>query len=252
MSDLDLRRARVFGAYAEDYERWRPCYPDAAVDWLVASAARRVADVGAGTGKLTRALLARGLQVAAVEPDPDMLAVLTRLHPGAEPHLGAAHALPLPDASVDAVLVADAWHWFPHDQAVAEVRRVLRPGGWLGLVFNGPDPRTSWELELTSLDPDRAAHDCGGDRQLYVPGLPADQLQAATFPWTRSISASDLRASLAMHSAFAMMEAAERERRLDAAAAVVAAEAERQNAPAVPLGQLARCVRWQPGSTGTE
>jgi len=241
----------VFGAYAEDYERWRPGYPAAAVDWLVPPGAARVADVGAGTGKLTGALLARGLQVAAVEPDPGMLAVLTRLHPGADPYLAGAQALPLPDTSLDAVLVAQAWHWFPHQQAVAEVRRVLRPGGWLALVWNGPHPREPWELELASLDPDNAGRDVAADRRtLDVAGLPAGELETATFPWTWPVSAADLRARLATHSAFVVMDADQRERRLGAAAAVVAAEARRRGTPTVQLRQVAGCVRWQPELTG--
>lgn len=251
MAELDARRARIFGSYAQDYERWRPGYPDAAVDWLVPPAARRVADVGAGTGKLTGALLARGLNAVAIEPDPDMLEVLTRLHPAAEAHLAGAHALPLPDASVDAVLVAQAWHWFPHEQAVDEVRRVLRPDGWLGLVWNDANPHAPWELELARLDPDLAAGERREDEQHKVPGLPTEELQAAAFPWTRLISAADLRASLATQSAFALMETSERERRLDAAAAVVAAEAARRNEPVVPLGQEAWCIRWQPAVAGT-
>lgn len=129
MSELDPRRARVFGAHAEEYERWRPDYPAEAVAWLLPPGARRVADVGAGTGKLTAGLLAQGVEVVAVEPDPGMLAVLRRTYPAADAHLAGAERLPLPDRSVDAVTAGQAWHWFPPDRTVAEVRRVLRPGG---------------------------------------------------------------------------------------------------------------------------
>ena len=115
VSYLDPERARVFGAFAEDYERWRPGYPSEAVDWLVPPQATRVVDAGAGTGKLTGLLLARGLQVVAVEPDAGMLAVLARVHPDAGVHLSGADQLLVGDASVDAVLVAQAWHWFPHE-----------------------------------------------------------------------------------------------------------------------------------------
>lgn len=246
VTGLDPQRALVFGAHAEDYERWRPGYPDAAVDWLVPPDATRVADVGAGTGKLTGPLLARGLRVAAVEPDAGMLAVLTRLHPDAEPHLAGAQALPLPDARVDAVLVAQAWHWFPHEQAVAEVVRVLRPGGWLGLLWNGPDPREPWELALARLDPDSGGRDFTARQKVDVGGLPSTELETATFPWIWEISAAHLRARLATHSALVVMDADERERRLDASAAVVAAEAERRGTATVPLSQAAACVRWRP------
>jgi SAM-dependent methyltransferase len=158
MSPVDARRALSFGKLAEEYARWRPGYPPEAVDWLARNATH-VAEVGAGTGKLTAALVARRLTVEAVEPDPDMLAVLRRVCPEVTTHLAGADALPLPDASVDAVLVADAWHWFPRERAVAEVRRVLRPGGWLGLVWNVPRPVEDWELELAGLDPDRKGLD---------------------------------------------------------------------------------------------
>lgn len=123
---LDPGRATSFGRCAEEYALWRPSYPADAVEWLVPKAASHVADVGAGTGKLTGRLLERGLDVEAVERDPRMLAILQRLHPTARAHEASAEALPLANARVDAVLVADAWHWFPHDRAVEEVRRVLR------------------------------------------------------------------------------------------------------------------------------
>jgi ubiquinone/menaquinone biosynthesis C-methylase UbiE len=111
MTPIDLERATSFGSRAEDYARWRPTYPAAAVDWVLPSHASRVAEVGAGTGALTGSLIGRGLQVDAVEPDARMLEVLMRLHPKATGHLAGAESLPLPDASVDAVLAADAWHW---------------------------------------------------------------------------------------------------------------------------------------------
>ncbi|WP_298462381.1 class I SAM-dependent methyltransferase [uncultured Cellulomonas sp.] len=138
MAALDPRRATAFGRYARDDDRWRPGYPDAAVDWLLPPGAPRVADVGAGTGKLTGALVDRGLEVDAVEPDDAMLAVLRERWPGVRAHLAGADRLPLPDGAVDAVVVGTAWHWFPHDAAVAEVRRVLRPGGRLGCCGTGP------------------------------------------------------------------------------------------------------------------
>ncbi|MBA2774343.1 MAG: class I SAM-dependent methyltransferase, partial [Nocardioidaceae bacterium] len=70
----EVSRALTFGQMAEEYDRWRPGYPDAAVDWLAPPAPGRVADVGAGTGRLTSLLLSRGLTVEAVEPDPRMRA----------------------------------------------------------------------------------------------------------------------------------------------------------------------------------
>ncbi|NDI49632.1 class I SAM-dependent methyltransferase [Goekera deserti] len=247
LGDLDGRRARVFGGFAEEYDRRRPGYPAAAVDWLLPPGAADVVDVGAGTGKLTGALLERGLQVTAVEPDPGMLAVLGRRHPAARALLAGADALPLPAQSVDAVLVAQAWHWFPHEAAVAEVRRVLRPGGWLGLVWNAARPVEPWEHRLARLDPDDDPDE--GDvvpETPEVPGLPAGELEHRSFPWTWEVTAAEVRAREATYSAYAVMSPERREQLLDAHAAVVAAEASRRGTTMVPLGQQALCVRWRP------
>jgi SAM-dependent methyltransferase len=249
VEELDPRRARTFGARAEDYERWRPSYPPDAVAWLVPPGAVRVADVGAGTGKLTGPLLSLGLDVVAVEPDPAMLAVLRRKHPAAVACLAGAEALPIPDASVDAVLAGQAWHWFPHERAVAEVRRVLRPGGWLGLVWNGPDPRDVWEHDLARLDPDTAGRDFvadPADDPFEVDGLPPGELEWATFPWIRDTDGPSLAGHLRTHSGLAVMPADERERLIGAMVAVVNAEAERRGTPTVPLRQSAHCARWRP------
>lgn len=249
MQEVDPRRALTFGARAEEYERWRPSYPVEAVAWLLPPGAVTVADLGAGTGKLTARLLALGLEVAAVEPDPAMLAVLRREHPAAVPLLAGAGGLPIPDASVDAVLAGQAWHWFPHEQAVAEVRRVLRPGGWLGLVWNGPDPRDVWEYDLARLDPDTAGRDFHAepaDNPFEVDGLAPDELEWATFPWRREIDGPRLAGRLRTHSAFAVLPAGERERLIDAMVAVVTAELARRGTATLPLRQRTHCVRWRP------
>jgi SAM-dependent methyltransferase len=137
-----------FGAQAAAYERGRPSYPPEAIDWLLPPGARDVLDLGAGTGKLTTRLVERGLQVIAVDPIPEMLEVLTRSLPETPALLGTAEEIPLADDSVDAVLVAQAWHWFDVDRAVREVARVLRPGGRLGLVWNTRDERSGWVKDL--------------------------------------------------------------------------------------------------------
>jgi SAM-dependent methyltransferase len=133
--------ARGFDTSGERYERGRPDYADAAVDLLLAElgAPARVLDVGAGTGKLTRPLLARGLEVVAVEPAAAMRETLARRAPAAELHAASAEELPLPDGSVDAVVAGQAFHWFATAAALAEFARVLRPAGRLGLVWNRRD-----------------------------------------------------------------------------------------------------------------
>lgn len=242
---VDPRRALSFGQVAEEYALWRPAYPAEAVEWLVPKGASHVADVGAGTGKLTGPLLDRGLSVAAVEPDPEMLAVLRRLHPAAAAHQAAADALPLADASMDAVLVVDAWHWFPHDEAVEEVRRVLRPGGWLGLVWNTPTPVEPWEFELAGIDPDRKGLDETDDA---APGLrfPPAETATATFGWTWELTPAHWRAYLSTHSAVVAMAEAERAERLDLSEAIVARVCAATGRPTAPLRHRAFCVRWQP------
>ncbi|MCB0925820.1 MAG: class I SAM-dependent methyltransferase [Mycobacterium sp.] len=144
-----------FGAQAAAYERGRPSYPPEAVDWLLAPespwTAHDVLDLGAGTGKLTTRLVERGLNVIAVDPIPEMLEVLRSAMPEISAMLGTAEQIPLPADSVDAVLVAQAWHWFDPERAVAEVARVLRPGGRLGLLWNIRDERLGWVKDFGTI-----------------------------------------------------------------------------------------------------
>ncbi|HVX34439.1 MAG TPA: class I SAM-dependent methyltransferase [Solirubrobacterales bacterium] len=144
-------RARSFGAAADAYERARPGYPDAAVDWLVPEGARTVLDLGAGTGKLTRSLVARGLDVVALEPLTEMRETLAAAVPEARSLAGTAEDIPLPDASVDAITVGQAWHWVDPARATAEAARVLRPNGTLGLIWNRRDDRVDWIVRLTEV-----------------------------------------------------------------------------------------------------
>jgi SAM-dependent methyltransferase len=135
---MPLHRAAAtgFARSADAYERGRPGYPDAAIDWLGERlGGRRVVDLAAGTGKLTRSLADRGFEVVAVEPVAEMRAV-TALDDRVTVLDGTAEAIPLGDGSADAVTVAQAFHWFDGSRALAEIHRVLRPGGVLALVFN--------------------------------------------------------------------------------------------------------------------
>jgi ubiquinone/menaquinone biosynthesis C-methylase UbiE len=143
VSDLQHPDSRSFELVADVYERARPEYPAEAVAWIVAELdlreGRTVLDLGAGTGKLTRALVKTGADVIAVEPGEAMLRELTRAVPGAEVLHGAAEAIPLRDESVDAVTVGQAFHWFRHDEALPEIHRVLRPAGTIALIWNARD-----------------------------------------------------------------------------------------------------------------
>ncbi len=138
-----------FGAVAVEYAAHRPDYAQAAVDWALGAApGPRVLDLGAGTGKLTVTLAARGVDVTAVEPDPAMLAELRRSLPGVRAFPGSAEAIPLPDASVDAVLAGNAMHWFDMAAAGPEIARVLAPGGTLAGLWNVVDDGVEWVAGL--------------------------------------------------------------------------------------------------------
>ena len=129
-----------FGRAVDAYERARPQYAADAVAWIAARLQLgRILALGAGTGKLTRQLLGVAGSVVAVEPDDDMRSMLERVLPGVEALRGSAEAIPLPSASVDAVTVAQAFHWFELDAALAEMHRVLRPSGGIALLWNEYD-----------------------------------------------------------------------------------------------------------------
>jgi len=144
--------AEGFSRAADDYVRGRPDYPAAVADWLrdtvgVGPGATAV-DLGAGTGKFTPYLVGTGARVVAVEPVDAMRARLSAAWPGVDARAGTAEAIPLPDASADAVVCAQSFHWFATPAALAEVRRVLKPGGRLGLVWNVRDLGVGWVSRL--------------------------------------------------------------------------------------------------------
>jgi SAM-dependent methyltransferase len=168
VSQVEFRKAQAvsFGRAAAAYERGRPLYPAEALDWLLPADARRVLDLGAGTGQLSRQLAARGYEVTAVEPSEEMRLQFRQVLPEVRALAGSAEHIPLDDAAVDVVLVAQAWHWVDVDRAVPEVARVLAvPGGRLGLMWNIRDEREDWvrqlgrimhrgpEQDMTSTDP---------------------------------------------------------------------------------------------------
>lgn len=166
MTARDPVQALSFGAAAAAYERGRPSYPGRAIGWLLPPGATRVADLGAGTGKFTRLLRDRGLDVVAVEPLSGMRAELARTVPGVPVLAGTAEEIPLPDHSVDAVVAAQAWHWVDPARALPEAARVLRPRGQLGLIWNVRDEEVDWVAELG-----RIMHGEGGPDHDYEPAL---------------------------------------------------------------------------------
>jgi ubiquinone/menaquinone biosynthesis C-methylase UbiE len=220
--------AGSFGSVADVYERARPGYPDDSVRWLAGHEPRDVVDLGAGTGKLTRALVARGHRVTAVEPLPEMLAELRAAVPGAIPVAGTAESIPLPDASADVVTAAQAFHWFDQRLALREVARVLRPGGRIALVWNARDDGEEWVAAFTDTIVGRSVFREGGiaattasidESGLYGP------VERATFAHVQTLGRAELRALVRSRSHCAVLPTEEQQPILERADALFDAHA---------------------------
>jgi SAM-dependent methyltransferase len=226
-------RARSFESAAAEYERHRPEYPAAALRWAAdrvgLAEQARVLDIGAGTGKLTRGLVALGFRVVAVEPGTPMLAQLRAAVPEAEAVEGTAEAIPLPAESVDAVFAGQAYHWFDRERALPELHRVLRAGGGLALLWNWWDERDPLQRDLCDL--------VG-----YTGHQPFVEEELPPAPWFHELgrtvvdSAEDssseaLVARFATTSMFLTMEPDERARRLAEVRAVASRYGERFAVP---------------------
>ncbi|GLW28552.1 class I SAM-dependent methyltransferase [Actinoplanes regularis] len=196
--------ASSFGAAAAAYERGRPPYPETAIDFLLPPGRPRVLDLGAGTGKLTRQIRERGLDVLAVDPSEGMLGELRRAIPEISAQIGTAEHIPLPDASVDVVLVAQAWHWIDPARAIPEIARVLTPTGRLGLIWNLRDERTDWVRRLGNIigREDR--------RRDITMGPPFGPVTTSTFGWTHNMRPAELLDLVASRSRLILMPADER------------------------------------------
>ncbi|HEY8472278.1 MAG TPA: class I SAM-dependent methyltransferase [Natronosporangium sp.] len=172
---MATNQALSFGPAAEQYDRLRPGYPAEALRWLLGEEPKRVVDVGAGTGILSRALAALGHEVIPVEPDPGMRARLAAASPGLTPLAGYAEHLPLADQSVDAVVAGQAYHWFDHDRAHAEAARVLRPGGVFAPLWNVRDGSVAWIARLSEITNDttagNGAHQDANDPRSFGPSF---------------------------------------------------------------------------------
>lgn len=162
--------ARGYQSAVEHYERGRPSYPDDALSFLVKELAigpdSTVVDLGAGTGKFTDLLVFTGAEIVAVEPVPAMREALARNCPTVTVLDGTAEAIPVDDASADALVVAQAFHWFDGERALPEIHRVLREGARLGLIWNIRDEASDWSERLTAIF-DRL---CGPDAPRYKSG----------------------------------------------------------------------------------
>ncbi|GAA4924971.1 methyltransferase family protein [Actinomycetospora succinea] len=208
-------RARSFGAAADDYDRLRPAPVPAALRWLLPSTDVTVLDLGAGTGLVSRSLAATGVaDVVAVEPDDAMRAVLAGRSPGARVLAGTAEDIPLPDASVDAVLASSAWHWFDPERATPEIARVLRPGGVLGLMWSFADPTTDWVAELRHIQRADDKDSTSGVRAGFTidlpDGAPFGSGSSEVFRRRTWMAADDVAAMLGTYSTVLTLSADER------------------------------------------
>ena len=180
MTDLHRAAAQGFEAGATRYSAGRPDYPAELDGWLRdalgLAPGKTALDLGAGTGKFTPRLIGAGAAVMAVEPVAAMRAEFARSLPEVRVLEGSAEAIPLPDAGLDAVVCAQSFHWFATPAALAEIRRVLKVGGALGLVWNVRDERVHWVAALDAIlrryEGDAPRHESGAWRRAFpAPGL---------------------------------------------------------------------------------
>jgi SAM-dependent methyltransferase len=191
---------------AEDYDRLRPGPVEESLDWLIPPDCQVAVDLAAGTGLFTRALQQRVAQVIAVEPDDRMRAVLADRSPGVRAVAGRGESMPLPDASVDAVYVSSAWHWFDQDLALAEIARVLRDGGRLGVITTSRDRRQDWVADLDGGRRLVTPRQDGGPRrrphELTLPeGAPFGNAESRTFTSARTMTVDDVVGWIGTYSA---------------------------------------------------
>ena len=238
---INAAAAVGFERGADDYERARPSYPAAAVELIARECelgpGRTLCDLAAGTGKLTRLLVPTGAEVVAVEPVAAMRAQLVAAVPGVEVLDGTAESIPLSDASMDAVTVAQAFHWFDTDRALPEIRRVLRPGGTLVLIWNVRDETVEWVREFTELIVARGGgrpytpyHQLGSgeamtadhDEVVRTSGL-FGEVATAMFPNPQDVTLDDVVARAASTSFVSALDDEPRQALLDEVEALVAA-----------------------------
>jgi SAM-dependent methyltransferase len=250
VTDRETRRLS-FGSVAADYDRYRPPPPPQALDWLIPPDATAVLDLAAGTGAVTRGLVGRAARVIAVEPDEQMRAVLTARCPKAEALAGRGEDIPLPDSSVDAVVIASAWHWLDPDRAMPEITRVLRSGGTLGVIWVSRDARVPWVSEFNQLmresrEPDRAADGSTGpepgrrSREVrFPPGTPMSPVEEHTVEYSLPMTKDDLFGLLGTYSGVITLDPDRRAEFSERAGDFL----DRQPWEEIELPMICRCLR---------
>lgn len=220
MTQGDLRAAQAgsFGQAADIYEQARPSYPQESLDFLLDgvgdagadTSTIKVVDLGAGTGKFTRLIAARGVDVSAVEPSDGMRERLSAVLPDVAALKGTAEQIPLDDDTVDAVLAAQAWHWVDVPRASVEVARVLKPGGRLGLIWNQRDERVDWVARLGEITKSGTARTMESHNPLF--GEPFGQIEYHVTTWNNPITPQGLVDLVASRSYVIVADESTRER----------------------------------------
>jgi SAM-dependent methyltransferase len=246
-------RSRSFESVAADYERYRPEYPEEALRWaaglLGLESGARVLDIGAGTGKLTRGLVALGLDLVAVEPGAPMLDQLRAAVPAAAALEGGAESIPLPDETVDAAFAGQAYHWFDGERAVPELHRVVSAGGGLALLWNWWDERDPLQRELGPIV------GYAGHEPYWEETLPHEswfgELGRTVVESIQESSPEALVAHFSTTSMFVTMKADDRERRLAEVRDVASRYGERFSFPRMTyVLAFARLDQLTRGSSG--
>jgi SAM-dependent methyltransferase len=235
-------QASSFGLAADAYRRGRPEYPQSAVEWLVPRRARRVLDLGAGTGKLTRLLADAGLHVTAVEPSERMREQLMAVVPEARVVAGSAEKIPLEDGAVDAVVVGHAWHWFDPGRAIPEAARVLARGGTLALAWNVRDETVPWVAALGNImhQHSRQAIDTWPDI-----GEPFGQPERTEIRWRRAMTRAEILDMVASRSYVITLTGAEQDQLLSDVSEFLTDHPDLNGRDEIVFPYVMRCTRVQ-------